>query len=462
MKIFAGMLTACLGLVALSGCGNREGAPTGELIVGTQPEGAVVEVNGEVLGTTPLRNSDVQAGKLLLTLRKEGYETERRSVDLPVGQRAVKELNLRPVRGLVLIRSNPPGAAVSIGEVYEGATPLALHDIPLGAHRARLVKSGYNDREIEFSVEDRVPKALDVDLVSNSGTLVVHSDPSGATLFVDGRNEGLTPVSIERIEKGERDIALEMPGYLSYRRSVRIGADDTARVDAQLVPLPGGLSVISVPTGARVYVNGEFKGEAPVNLTELEPGAYNLRVNLRGYADQSRTVQVHRGGDTVEEFDLERNSGTLQIVTRPAGVRVNVDGEYMGTTEAPEDRTDVLSEPLQIDMLSQGSHTLQLVREGYGFETKRFFITKDEVTTLEETLERKFIPNVLVRTGGGRDDAIEAVLVRRHWNGDLELEIRKGVFRTLSEDQYVAVEPLKQEEDVEAPAVPTPEPPPTP
>jgi hypothetical protein len=101
-----------------------------------------------------------------------------------------------------------------------------------------------------------------------------------------------------------------------------------------------------------------------------------------------------------------------------------------------------------IDMLSQGSHTLQLVREGYSFETKRFFITKDQITALEETLERKFIPNVVLRIGNGPDDAITGVLQRRFPNGDVELEIRKGVFRTFQFGTYQSVEPLKQEEEV--------------
>jgi len=151
----------------------------------------------------------------------------------------------------------------------------------------------------------------------------------------------------------------------------------------------------------------------------------------------------------VEEFQMVRNSGTLQLVTRPAGVRVSVDGEYVGTTTAPEGRTDRVSLPLQVDMLSRGSHTLQLVREGYTFENKRFFIQKDKVTALEETLERRFIPDVLVRTGEGQDRTITGVLIRKHLNGDLEVEIRPGVFRTILAGEILSVEPLKQEEELE-------------
>lgn len=432
-----------------SGCGPSKEVPTGELVVMTQPEEAVVEVNGKVIGTTPL-NLNVPGGKLLVKIRKEGYETEWQTLYLASeGEPKVVERTLRPLTGLVVINSNPQGAAVSLGEVFAGNTPLTLHKISWGTHRARLVMAGFEDKEIEFQVTDRIPRELDVDLISNAGTLVIHSNPSGATVFVDGRNEGVTPLSINQIGRGQRDISLQLPGYEPYRTTAMVSPANTARVEASLNPLPGGLGIVSIPNGGRVYVDGEFKGEAPVNIRGIEPGAHNVRVELRGHAPESRTVQVGKGESVVEEFQMVRNSGTLQIITRPANVNVNIDGEFMGKTLAGNDASDVVSRPLMIDMLSQGSHTLQLVREGYTFETKRFFITKDQVTALEETLERKFIPNVILRIGTGKDDVITGVLQRRHINGDVELEIRKGVFRTFPAGSFLSMEPLRQEEEVE-------------
>jgi hypothetical protein len=254
---------------------------------------------------------------------------------------------------------------------------------------------------------------------------------------------------VERIEKGERNIRLEMEGYLPYTRKVLITPKTLARVEAELTPEPASLTIVSNPEDASVYMNGELQGTAPVVLENLSPGMYSVRVSLRGHADEQKTVQLGLGQQVTEEFRLTRNSGTLQLVTRPAGVRVNIDGEYMGTTEAASGRTDRVSLPLQIDLLSKGAHTLQLVREGYTFANKRFFIQQDQVTTLEETLDRKFIPNVLVRTGEGEDRTLTGVLIRKHTNGDLELEIRPGVFRTIPAAEVISVEPLKQEEELD-------------
>jgi hypothetical protein len=449
MNRFLHVILSSVLLFLLTSCENAPETPTGELFVLSHPDGAIVELQNEFIGLTPIQGERIPVGKSVLTVRKDGYKTEQLSIHIATNQKLSREVHLRPVTGLVVIRSNPAGANVTIDDVYKGKTPLSLYDVELGTHRAQLQMLGYDDREVEFEVTDRIPFARDVDMISNSGTLLVHSQPSGATLYIDGRNEGITPQSIERIQQGERVITLEMPGFEVYTRNILVESGKLARIDASLAPLPGGLSIATLPSEARVYVNGELKGESPVNLTDLTPGAYSVRVEKRGYAEQQRSVQVGRGTAIVEEFRLERNSGTLQIVTLPAGVRVNIDGEYMGTTQAPEGRSDRVSLPLQIDMLSRGSHTLQLVREGYTFQNKNFFITQDKVTVLEETLERKFIPNIVVSTGEGEDETRTGVLVRRHLNGDIEIEIRPGVYRTIPAEDIIKVEALKQEETLD-------------
>lgn len=449
------MLPLLASLLLLGGCdlfSSKTVTPTGTLFIESKPEGAIVEADGKALGTTPLQATDVPSGKILLTVRKEGYETARSTVELVTGDRVVREFELVPVRGLVLVRSNPPGAAVELDGAFVGNTPLPLYRISPGDHHAKLSLQGYDSREVDFTVSGRIPRAVDVDMISNSGSLVVDSSPPGATVYVDGRDEGPAPVSLPRVQKGSRDILLQLQGHEPYRAQVVINPGDTSRLQARLTPLPGVLKVVTLPGGGRIYVDDEYRGDSPLTVDPMPPGVYVVRAEVRGHAAESRTVTVNKGDTTIEEFQLVRNSGILEIITRPADVKVYVDSELVGTTRARG--SDVVSEPLQIDLLSQGSHTLQLVRKGYVFETKRFFITKDQVTTLEETLRRQFIPNTLVRTGAGQDNAVTGVLVRKHLNGDIELEVSEGIFRTIPARDVVSVEPLKQEERIE----PTPTP----
>jgi hypothetical protein len=444
MKYLSGLMIL-LGLTVFSGCGPNKRGPEGELFLLTDPANAAVEVNGEFIGATPL-SARVPAGQLLVAVRREGFHTERFSLALPPGGRMAREFQLRPVHGLILLESDPPGATVTLGGVDQGETPVVLHAIRLGDHRARLSLAGFNDREVTFSVEDRIPKRVSAAMDSNSGTVLIHSNPPGAAVQIDGRSEGITPLTLTRVPRGERDLVLRLEGHQPHQTRVLVNPGDSTRVEAELVPLPGAIEVVSLPAAARVYINDEYRGDSPLRIGGLTPGPFVIRVERRGHADAAKTVRVGRGETLVEEFRLERNSGTLEIITRPANVRVIVNGEYAGTTR-PRD-TDVISEPLQVELLTQGAHSLQLVREGYIFENKRFMIARDQVTTLDETLRRIFIPNTILRIGDGQDQAITGRLHRRHPNGDVEMEVREGVYRTFPAAEIRSLEPLRQVEEL--------------
>jgi hypothetical protein len=60
-------------------------------------------------------------------------------------------------------------------------------------------------------------------------------------------------------------------------------------------PTTGGISVISAPSGAEVYLNNAFKGLTPITLDSLAPGSYTVLVKLSGYQDWQATQQVTAG-----------------------------------------------------------------------------------------------------------------------------------------------------------------------
>ena len=62
------------------------------------------------------------------------------------------------------------------------------------------------------------------------------------------------------------------------------------------------LRVVSIPEKARVYVKDEFRGVTPLNLPNLQPGSYRVRVELPGFETDARTIELPRGGAKTEEF----------------------------------------------------------------------------------------------------------------------------------------------------------------
>ncbi|MEW5848903.1 MAG: PEGA domain-containing protein [Myxococcota bacterium] len=63
----------------------------------------------------------------------------------------------------------------------------------------------------------------------------------------------------------------------------------------------GAISVFTTPAGAEVYVDGTFRGPAPMVVDRLAPGPHLLRVVRPGYRSAGRTIKVSaRAEETVQ------------------------------------------------------------------------------------------------------------------------------------------------------------------
>jgi TonB family protein len=123
-------------------------------------------------------------------------------------------------------------------------------------------------------------------------------------------------------------------------------------------PASGALLVESEPPGARVRVDGQVRGETPLDLPDMPLGTHRVRVELRGYEPQSREVTLDAAGPSAElRLTLTRTAaaafGAVDVLSTPAGARVSLDGRVV-------DRT-----PLTIPKLKPGKHAIELTLEGH-------------------------------------------------------------------------------------------------
>lgn len=442
--IFAGLLS-----LVVSGCdtGTTEEVGASTIHVTSTPASADIYLYGKKVGSTPGSISNLTKGNYLVELRKTGFEPARKSISVFGGQEASLDFEkLEPVTGLVLIHSEPPGASVEIAGAHRGDTPLMLPDIALGEHRVMLTYQGYLSKEVILSVENRRPIKIKETLKSNSAVVTFSSTPAGASVIIDGIMRGTTPCTINNVQTGQVKIAMKRKGYFEYKEEVSFHSGDTYDIDAPLKPIPGGLRVVTEPPNAKVYLNNQFKGEAPVELGDLVPGDIRVRVELKGYATDSRTISIDNGSAKVEEFRMVKNSGMLEIVTQPSGVTVFVDGEEVGVTTVAAGASDAISDPIRVDLLNAGPHRVQLIKKGFLEVNRKVNVTPEEISPVRVKLERIFIPDYLIVIGDKPDDQFTGRLVKRFENGDVRLEVRPGIEQTFTADKIISQKPLKTQQ----------------
>ncbi len=403
-------------------------AAAAELNVMTEPADATVQLDGETRGKSPLHIQVTRPGTHLLSISKRGYREVRQSLEVGMGQKLPVDLKLEPLLGLALIQSEPAGAEVKIDGVDRGKTPLLITDLPLGQYRVQLQAAGYLPRELDLKLGDRTPVKLETSLVPDSATVDVSSTPAGAEVVFNGIIQGTTPCRIERIPEGVGDISITLAGYAPYSQQLRLAANQSERVAVQLRPLPASLKIVSIPLAARIYVDGKFRGEAPVDVEDLAPGAHDIRADLEGHESVTRTVSLSRAEEAVEEIRLVPNVGVFQLTTEPAGVRVFIDGKSRGMTTAKPDESDLVSEALTIAMLRPGAHDVMLTKKGYFSDEVTIIVERDQTATKHLKLSRRFIPDCEVRTA---TEVYTGVLVQIDPVGNVKLEVRPGIVRSI-------------------------------
>jgi hypothetical protein len=149
---------------------------------------------------------------------------------------------------------------------------------------------------------------------SEFGVLVIHTQPEGARVTVNGIGRGITPVTIRRLLLGSQRVRAAKDGYISEERVVSLGSDGMRSLRMELRPLAGRRSaaprgdpvlvVTSLPEGARVTVNGIGWGMTPLTVRHLPHGPQRVRLTKDQYVSEERVVQLGEGRNNVVNVSL--------------------------------------------------------------------------------------------------------------------------------------------------------------
>jgi hypothetical protein len=143
------------------------------------------------------------------------------------------------------VHTTPAGAAVVIDGIERGMTPVAVRGLAFGTRTVVVTRPGYHASQRQVTLTpDRPSRSLEISLApvaasaapaaAREGSLVVDSRPPGATVTIDGRPAGVTPLTIVSIAPGTHTVRIEHPGYRVVTTTVDVVMGQRARVAARL------------------------------------------------------------------------------------------------------------------------------------------------------------------------------------------------------------------------------------
>jgi len=202
-----------------------------DLIVRSEPSGAEVWISGEMRGVTPLTMTLPASATGRLAVKHLGRQTVERPIAVPADAGPLAYDIALPLGGpVVQVETEPPGAQVTIDGVARGVSPLVVElSEALRGRTVRIAGSlaGHNEAQTEIAIPDDVTDAIQTKLALApfAAEIRIDSEPTGATLRMEGRDIGRAPVSV-RFEPGDvgKTIAIEavVPGVRIGRRVATI------------------------------------------------------------------------------------------------------------------------------------------------------------------------------------------------------------------------------------------------
>lgn len=205
----------------------------------------------------------------------------------------------------------------------------------------------------------------------NQGWIQIFSNVDGASVFFDDNYQGLitngqllvpvymaVPVHTFRVEKdgfttAAGTLTMPDPGATTI-------AYATIRAIATPTPVPssmyGSMSVNTSPQGAKIYLDGNYRGTSPFAFDQIEPGSHTIEAVRDGYYRYTTMIGIAAGSTADVYFTLQAISlapNSLNITSDPTHAFVYLDKIFIGKT------------PLALDKVYTGNHDIELIAPGY-------------------------------------------------------------------------------------------------
>jgi hypothetical protein len=235
------------------------------------------------------------------------------------------------------IESQPPSAKVFVNDLEVGPTP--QNQSLVAGDKVRLEAKGFEPFIYEFQPGEAPPPTFALKPIMTDEML--DSLPTGATVVLDGKELGVTPLKVQWNQGKSNSLSITK-GSLFYTWEFPLGEVPGHRIfELKEATVPGtqqepaldrnvpGFLKLSGGFGVRVKADGKDLGELGVGLkVPLAPGIHKLELtNSRHFYKDSRPVTIGAGQTTSL---IVPGLTTLTVDTHPGSGKVFVDDADSG------------------------------------------------------------------------------------------------------------------------------------
>ncbi len=256
--------------------------------VTSSPPGATIYVDDEPLGTTP-GIVEALAGEREIRVQAEGYRAHRQRIFAQAGEpMTLDSVTLVQADAKLTLTSMPRGAGVTINGQFSGRTPLTV-DLKSGvSHAIQIISNGYRTAARSRTLARGETSNLHVNLVRQTGEVVVRVEPETALLTIDGRNVGPANQTLT-LPVAEHELQVSLDGYAGYSQRITPKAGLTQEVKVRL---------LTIAEARLQALKPNIETAAGQTLKLFEPFAFTMGA--------SRREPGRRANETLRDVNMDR------------------------------------------------------------------------------------------------------------------------------------------------------------
>mgnify|MGYP003303573320 CR=1 FL=1 len=229
------------------------------------------------IGTIPLQNAELDAGSYNLRIQKPKYKDYLTTISIEEGQATTIHAVMKSNFGqLTLVTQS--GAEIWLDGARLGESswtgPLEMGEYIFETrqpnHRSSYTQVTVSEQSVGKTIPLNNPQPI-------YGTFEVNGSPADATVYVDGKKVGTTPLYINQIVIGSHKIRIEKDGYYHQEKTVIIAEDTEQLLEYTLSKGESKVDepvVAIVPRGSAVEtisING-----VSFNMIKVDGGTFTM------------------------------------------------------------------------------------------------------------------------------------------------------------------------------------------
>jgi hypothetical protein len=455
----AAMFLACSIILSLTTAAVAQVEPrparkgrTYKVRIDSAPQQAAIYLDDKkygIVGYTPWEGSLVK-GQWKVIVEKEGYEPVEKVISV-ARTRKVQETyvplakKVDPAR--VDVRAdadkNAFGAQIWLDGQMQGDIPLVV-TVTQGRHLIEIKKEGFEvfTQWVEIKEGEKVtvnPFLREIKK-AKKGSILVEADVPAGEVYIDGnKHADPTPTLIADLVEGPHVVEIRKEPAVPWKQTITVVADQTVKVSATLKATLGGpggsIRVLSNVDKAKVFLDGNDMGPAPIDIKDVRTGEHVVEVKAPGYVSREERVVVNAGSAAVLKLDLtaggdDKDAGTIKVVSPVPEADVFIDGAAVG--KVPQEK-----------QVTAGEHFVVVSRTGYAKLEQKVRVEPGQTITVSAELKSVGLLRV-ISTPAGADVLINGVVAGKT-PLDKDTEVGETVVTVRYPDYYDFEKTLKIE-----------------